>query len=143
MTGTFAFSFDRETFYGRFPTREAALAAAGHALLQRVDQPEGIFVGQWSVPDPQTDGHAEAVVVAMQDRSRQATADTNYLTDVTEQQAADLDTALQKTVADWLARHRLTPHPTRVFAVSHHPVPNVHHVAVPVGERETSLIGEA
>lgn len=143
MTGSFAFSFDRETFYGSYPTREAALAAAGRALKNRDDQPEGIFVAQWSVPDAQTDGHAEGVIVAMQDRSRQATGDTNYLDRVTEQQAASLDDALKTAVADWLARHDLAPKATRVHAVSHHPVPNVHHVAVVAGERETSLIGEA
>lgn len=143
MTGTFAYSFDRETFQGRFPNREAALAAAGRALVDRADQPEGIFVGQWSEPNPQTDGHAEEVIAAMHDRFHAATGESSYLNNVTEQQAAALDTSIQTAIRDWLAHTGLTPKATRVHAVSHYPVPNVHHVAVPAGERETSLFGEA
>lgn len=143
MTGTFAYSFDRDTFHGRFPTREAALAAAGRALKDREDQPEGIFVGQWSEPDPQTDGHAEAIIEAMRDRAQSATGERGFLNNVTEQQAAALDTAIQTALRDWLAQTGLTPRATRVHAVSQYPVPNVHHVDVPAGERETSLIGEA
>ncbi|HEX8323101.1 MAG TPA: hypothetical protein VF595_04230 [Tepidisphaeraceae bacterium] len=143
MTGSFAYSFDRDTYYGNYPTREAALAAAGRALKSRADQPDGIYVGQWSLPDPQTDGHAEGVLLAMCDRFAQATGDTGYLARVSEQQAAALDTALQTTLTEWLAKNGLTPKATRVHAVSQYPVPNVHHVDVPLEERETSLIGEA
>lgn len=143
MNGTFAYSFDRETFIGRYPSREAALAAAGRALKDRADQPEGIFVGQWSEPDPQTDGHADNVLAAMHDRFAAATGDTGYLSVVGEQQAAALDTAIQTAIRDWLTHQNLTPRATKVRAVSHHPVPNVHHVEVPAGERETSMIGEA
>ena len=139
----FAYSFDQETFHGRYPTRDAALAAAKKALRDREDMPEGIFVGQWSEPDPQTAGHADAIIAAMQDRVRQTTGETNYLADVTGQQTAALDQAIATTLTDWLRRTGLAPQATRVIAVSHHPVPTIEHVAVPQGERETSLIGES
>lgn len=143
MTGSFAYSFDQETFRGSYPTRQQALEAAARAVRDRVDQPEGIFVGQWIEPDPQTAGHAVPTIAAMRDRWHQAGGDRGYLDNVDEQTLADLDAALEQTVTAWLARHKLKPAATRVRAVSHHPVPNVNHVAVPAGERETSLIGEA
>lgn len=139
----FAYSFDQETFHGRYHTRDVALAAAKKALRDREDMPEGIFVGQWSEPDPQTAGHAEAIIAAMQDRARQANGDADYLDGVTDQQTAALNEAVNATLTDWLRRTGLTPQATRVVAVSHHPVPTIEHVKVPHGERETSLIGES
>ncbi|MGC4031825.1 MAG: hypothetical protein QM754_08865 [Tepidisphaeraceae bacterium] len=143
MHGLFAYSFDRETFHGNFATREAALAAAGQALRQRQDMPEGIFVGQWAMPDPQTDGHADPVLDAMRSRFQSATGESNYLSRVSEHDAADLDAALQRVIGDWLSKTGHAPRPTKVRAVSHHPVPNVLHVPDAVGERETSVMGEA
>ena len=143
MPGPYAYSFDQDTFRGRFDTRQQALDAAARALCDRADQPEGSFVGQWLEPDAQTAGHAGPVVAAMRDRWRQAGGDHGYLDAVDEDGLAELDGTLKRALQAWLADHDLLPATTRVRAVSHHPVPNVHHVAVAAGERETSLIGEA
>lgn len=142
-SGQFAFSFDHETFVGNFATRNGALAAAERALLDRADQPSGIFIGQWVQPDPQTDGHAEALLTALHDRWQQTGVDAAALAGVSDQQAAGLDEEVGRVLTVWLSRHGLVPPAVRVQGVSHHPVPNVHHVDSPTVERETSLIGEA
>jgi hypothetical protein len=143
MMPTFAYSFDRDTYHGAFPTRQAALDAALKALRDRSDQPEGIFVGQWIEPNPCADGHADRLIECMRDRWLSSPEAQAYLDDVTEQQAADLDTQIDHTIRAWLNKHGLFPKAVKVRAVSEHPVPNVNHVAVTKGERETSLMGEA
>ncbi len=143
MTPTFAYSFDRENYQGSFATRQQALDAALAALKNRSDQPEGIFVGQWVQPDPQSTDHAESLIEAMRDRWQASPESGEYLDRVTEQQHADLDHEIDRCIRTWLNKHDLLPAPIRVRAVSEHPVPNVHHVAVPEHERETSLMGEA
>ena len=141
MVGTFAYSFDRETFQGSFETRQAAKDAAFAALKKRQDMPPGIFIGQWAEPDAQTDHHADAVIAAMKDRWHRSGAEEAFLPHVTEQQAADLDYALEAAIRSWLSKHQLLPKPTRVRAVSEYGIPNVHHVAANE-EHETSVIGE-
>jgi hypothetical protein len=143
MIGKFAFSFDRETFNGQYDTRQHALDAALVALRDRVDRPEGIFIGQWAQPNLQADHHADDLIDAMRTRWQSAGNENPFLADVTEQQAADLDHEIEKTIVAWIAKHRLTPPAVKVRAVSEHPVPNVRHVADDGNARETSLIGEA
>ena len=142
MVGKFAYSFDRDTFRGAFDSRQAAQEAAFAALKQREDMPPGIFVGQWCEPNPQADHHADSVIADMKSRWKESGAEGKFLGQVTEQQAADLDYALESTIRAWLTKHELLPKPTRVRAVSEHRIPNVHHVADST-ERETSVIGEA
>ena len=143
MTGTFAFSFDRETYRGTFESRQAALAAATEELKRRADLPAGIYIGQWAEPDPQSDHHAERVVAAMRDRFKIATGESKYLERPSEQELADLDYDLDRAIRGWLNKHKLTPKPTKVRAVSEHAIPNVLHVADASVGRETSVIGEA
>ncbi len=142
-TPTFAYSFDRDNYHGNYPTRQAALDAALKALRSRSDVPEGIFVGQWIQPDPQSTGHADSVLEAMRDRWHASSESGDYLASVNEHQAADLDAALDTCIREWLTKNALLPAATRLRAISEHPVPNVHHVPVPAHERETSLMGEA
>lgn len=143
MTPVFAYSFDRDTYTGQYPTRQKALDAALIALRDRSDLPEGIFIGQWVEPDPKASYHAEDVIECMRDRWRASPEQGDFLDRVTDQQLADLDAELDRTIRTWLTKHGLTPQPTKVRAVSEHPVPNVHHIEVPAHERETSLMGEA
>jgi hypothetical protein len=143
MNPLFAFSFDRDTWSGSYPTRQQALDAALKALKDRSDVPEGIFIAQWVETDPQSTDHAEAVIEQMRDRWHASSEAGSYLDHVNEQQSADLDHEMDRCIRAWLAKHDLLPRPTKVRAISEHPVPNVHHVPVPTHERETSLIGEA
>ncbi|HEY0007820.1 MAG TPA: hypothetical protein VGB55_03765 [Tepidisphaeraceae bacterium] len=143
MIGKFAYSFDRETFLGEFDTRQHALEAAMVALRQRSDLPEGVFVGQWAPPNLQADHHAETLIEAMRDRWHSAGAEGSFLKNVTEQQSADLDHEIERTIQAWIAKHRLTPPATKIRAVSEHAVPNVRHVVDESTRRETSVIGEA
>lgn len=143
MTGKYAYSFDQEDYRGVFDTREQALQAGLTAVRDRSDMPEGVFVGQWAAPAIEASGHAECVVEAIRDHWNANEGDRSFLAKVTEQQMADLDHHLTLTIRNWLTKHHLLPRPTEVRGVSHHPVPTVHHVSAPEGERETSVIGEA
>jgi hypothetical protein len=143
MMPKFGYSFDRDTFHGQFDTRQAALAEAMKALKNRSDVPEGIFVGQWIEPDPRTTDHAERIIDAMRDRWDSSPESGEYLPAVSDQEMADLDAELDRAIRGWLTKHNLLPAPVKVRGVSEHPVPNVHHVAVPAHERETSMMGEA
>lgn len=140
---TFGYSFDRDNYFGSYPTRQAALEAALQALKERSDVPEGIFIGQWIQPDVQSCGHAETIIESMRERWEASSESGNYLDQLNEHQIADLDASLNACIRDWLKRHQLMPAPTKLRAISEHPVPNVHHVPVPQHERETSLMGEA
>lgn len=144
MTGKFAYSLDRETFSGAYDSRQQALDAAMTAVKSLPETPaEGVFVGQWSEPDVQSDDHAEAVVDAMRDRWRaNGSSEEKFLEKPTEQQLADLDYELARTIRGWLAKHNLLPRPTKVRAVSQHAIPNVAHVPQ-AEEHETSMMGEA
>jgi len=143
MTPTFAYSFDRDNYHGSYPTRQLALDAAMTALKNRSDQPEGIFVAQWVEPNPQSSNHADNLIEAMRDRWQASPEPGDYLDGASEQQSADLDHEIDRCIRGWLTKHNLLPAPTKVRAVSEHPVPCVHHVDVPAHERETSLMGEA
>src|SRR5690606_13651287 len=123
MSPTFAYSFDRDTFHGSYTTRQIALEAALKALKDRSDAPEGIFVGQWVVPDPQTTDHAERLIEWMRERWSASTEQGPYLESINEQQAADLDHEIDRCIRTWLAKHELTPRLAKVRAVSEHPVP--------------------
>ena len=74
----FAFSFDREQFTGRYPTREQALAAGLQAARQSPEAPGTVYVGKIILADPQACGHAEAVVDAMKLRARDKEGEAAY-----------------------------------------------------------------
>lgn len=139
MSNRFSYSFDRESFTGRFETREQAVAAGMKAAAARPDPVEAVYVAR-SVPvDPQADGHAERVVEWMRVRMLDRTGDGSYLANVDEHQLADLDASIEHAIVEWLKRHGLEP-ACRYTAISEHPLPLVHAHA-PHDSDEVSLIG--
>lgn len=141
MAETYAYSLDRDNYHGNYTTRSEALAAAMEALKGFDGIPEGIWIGQWVPVDPQTEGHAETLVRRIHDRFEASTGNSDFLKRVGEHELAELDTAIDQAVRAWLAKHNLAPRPTRVRALSEHPVPNVSHVPFNMNEVETHILG--
>lgn len=125
MKGTYAYSFDRESYTGVFNTRDEAVRAGCAAAERLHTQLTEIYVGQRVAGDPQADLHAWEVIKSMRERARTAAGDDSagYLAHVTADQARDLDGALEATILRWLANYKLGPQFFRIEAVSEHPIP--------------------
>lgn len=132
----YAYSFDRETFRGRFATRRDAVAAAEVALEERKDATEAIWVGRRVEARPPTGAMGQFVTNEL--RRRQVEAG-EAPTSVNAKAAEDLDCRLETLLNDWLGDHDLLPE-ARVEEISEHPVPLVAHVA-DSGQQEVQLIG--
>jgi hypothetical protein len=137
---------DRETFTGVYHTRDEAFVAGCAAAERMHTQLTEIFVGQRVAGDPQANLHAWEVIKSMRERARAAAGDEagDYLEHVTEEQARDLDGALESTLLRWLANYKVGPTFFRIEAVSEHPLRSVAHATFGMtGEREVSEIGES
>jgi hypothetical protein len=139
--GSFAYSFDRETYRGEFPTRLEAFNAAKAALADGHEMPEAIYVGRRVVVDAQAAGHATEVLRAMRRRMADKTGDTEYLRRVNDQQHADLDAALEKTVNEWLVRQQLVPTRAVIEHISEHPVPTAMGTTRTGSARDVQILG--
>ena len=119
----FAYSFDRHSYTGQFNSRQEAIAA-GIARSRQLGI-DCVYVGMIVQPDPQASGHAEEVIKNMVRRARGAAGESyeGYLTRVTEQQEAELDEAIERSVMEWLKKHELMPQFTKVRGVSEHMIP--------------------
>src|SRR2546423_7906287 len=100
VKGTYAYSLDRETFTGIFNTRDEAFHAGCYAAERLHAQVNEIYVGQRVAGDPQADLHAWELIKCMRDRARAAVGDDamTYLSHVTNEQAKDLDGAIEATI---------------------------------------------
>ena len=145
MRGTYAYSLDRESFTGVFNTRQEAFEAGCRAADRLNAAVTEIYVGQRVAGDPQANLHAWEVVKSMRDRARAAAGDDaiGYLAHVSEDQARDLDGAIESVILRWLGNHKVGPTFFRIEAVSEHPVPTVTHACFGKPEREVSEIGES
>ena len=126
MKGTFAYSLDRETFTGVFNTRDEAFHAGCYAAERLHANITEVYVGQRVAGDPQADLHAWELIKSMRDRARATAGDdaATYLRNVSNEQAKDLDGAIEATIQRWLANYKVGPGFFRIEAVSEHPVPN-------------------
>lgn len=132
----YAYSFDRETFRGRFATRRDAVAAAEVALEERTAATDTIWVGRRVEARPPT--AAMGQVVTKELRRRQSEAG-EVPAAVTPDAIEDLNRRLEALLGEWLADHNLLPE-ARIEEISEHPVPLVSHVA-DSGQQEVQLIG--
>lgn len=126
IVGTFAYSFDRETFRGNEHTRQDALKAGLAKLPEQETAPDAVFVGKRVPIDPGSSGLAEMILGAMRRRLRDTVGDsaTQPLLRVNEHQLAELDDAIDQVIRAWLDKHQLTPTQSKIVAISEHPVPN-------------------
>lgn len=141
MLGRFAYSLDHVTFKGNFETRAEALAAAKRDLATRDAPIEAIFVGRRVAVDPQASDHADGVIASMRRRMSDLTDDSQYLRRVNDQQHADLDAALERTILDWLARHEFLPNTDRVENISEHPIPMAATMVRSTDDDEVDILG--
>jgi hypothetical protein len=139
----FAFSFDRETFDGRFATRAEALSA-GLARAAGLADVLCVHVGEVIDADPQTTDHADLVLKRMHDRAQQVYGDTaaGYCRKVNDQEAALLDDMLAATIDAWLKKTDRQPTFCRFTAVSEHPIPPTSRYSEGELPREVSQLGE-
>ena len=131
MRGTYAYSLDHEDYQGIYNTRtEAAKAGFEHAFRSGLPINQ-IFVGQRVLGDPMANLHAWAVIKSMRTRARESYGDAaaSYLSNVTAQQAEDLDRAIEATVSRWLQNYKLGPTFFRIEGISEHPMPTVAQVS--------------
>lgn len=124
MLPQFAYSFDRFSFTGSFPSREKALEAA----IEHGRQLGGvgtIYVAIRVPGDPQASGHAEAVIKSMARRAHTEAGDpaSTYLKRVNDQQEAELDDMLRDAILSWLGRQELGPIFFEIKSVSEHQIP--------------------
>ena len=92
---------DRESFTGVFNSRTEAFEAGCIAADRLNAQVTEIYVGQRVAGDPQANLHAWEVIKSMRERARAAAGDDDahdYLAHVTEEQARDLDGALESAI---------------------------------------------
>ena len=146
MRGTYAYSLDRETFTGVYNTRQEAFEAGVIAADRLNAAVTEIYVGQRVAGDPQANLHAWEIVKTMRERARAAAGDDDahdYLAHVSEDQARDLDGALEATILRWLGNYKIGPSFFRFEAVSEHPVPTVTHATFGIADREVSEMGES
>jgi len=111
MTIRYAYSFDRNTFFGSFATRQEAYYAALTRATALTDRPESIYVAERLQPSMQTNGHASPVLREMRRRAETEAGDAaeDWLKNVTGQQQVDLDSMLSQTVLAWLRKHEYQP----------------------------------
>jgi hypothetical protein len=146
VKGTYAYSLDRETFTGIFNTRDEAFRAGCYAAERLHAQVNEVYVGQRVAGDPQADLHAWELIKCMRDRARATAGDeaVGYLTHVTNEQAKDLDGAIEATLLRWLTNYKLGPGFFRIEAVSEHPVPTHTHAGFgKKSDDEVHEIGES
>ncbi len=143
MKGTYAYSLDRESFTGVYNTRAEAFQAGREAADRLGAQATEIFVGQRVAGDPQANLHAYELIKSMRQRARAATDEdvNDFLSTVTEAQAADLDGAIEAVITRWLANYKLAPTFFRIEAISEHPIPSVKHATFGKQDREVTEIG--
>lgn len=135
----YGYSFDRETFRGRYPSRQAAVEAAHAALPNYPAIPEAIYVGRRIDPKVPVDHLGSLLIDAIGDRAMDS-GDLPIDVDAVDREAReDLDARVATTLQEWLQRHDLIP-PGRIEEISEHPLPLIHHVPEK-HEREVGLIG--
>jgi hypothetical protein len=127
MPTRFAYSLNGENYTGDFASRDQALAAALDAARDPLNlaQPQSVFVGRRVEPDPHTAGHAKTILRAMawQAHDDVGSPAANYLNQLSDDQVAELDGAVEQILQDWLRRHDLLPKYFKVEGISEHPVP--------------------
>src|SRR5277367_174246 len=121
---SYAYSFDRDRWFGSFPSREEAIEAGSESATQYPSPPTSLYIGQHVAPDLRAFGHASRVIAEMRRRVREENGDEGqgFLGGVSEAQMGQLDAALEKTVLGWLERNRLEPTWSKIGRITEHPV---------------------
>ena len=125
MLPQFAYSFDRHSFTGSYPSRKHALDAALAHAEQLRDGISTVYVAVRVPGNAQTTEHAETVIKAMARRARADVGDAaeGYLKRVNDQQEAELDDAINHALVAWLTKHELGPTFFEIKSVSEHQLP--------------------
>ena len=124
----YAYSLNGENWMGSFSKRDAALAAAIQKCSGASDPPGTVFVGEVAAGEAMADGLGKILIQEMRRRAtaRGVEGAGQYLRDVSGSHLKDLDSQIEKVVANWLQKNRWTPESIKVEAISEHSVPMSH-----------------
>jgi hypothetical protein len=109
-----------KTFRGTFNSRQEALKAALEAAAHEADSPATVYVACRAPLDPHAQGHAETLIQRMR---RAVRADVGpegeaFLKLVSDQELADLDHEIYRTIRAWLSKHELLLPSGKLAAIS-------------------------
>ena len=140
----YAYSFDRESFRGRFASRNEAAEAAQIALSNYPTSVETIYVGRLVDREAPVEGLSAGVLEMIERRHRErggASGLTDELADAVANEDAcqELDDRLFVVLREWLADHGCLAGPG-FEEISEHAPPLVSHVAAGASH-EIGLIG--
>lgn len=118
MATRYSYSYDRNTFYGSYPSRQEAYHAALNRMNSLTDQPEAVYTAERVQPNLQNTGHAGALVREMRERAELQCGEQaiDWLRNVPGKDIADLDEMLAQTIGAWLRKHEYQP---TFFMVQH------------------------
>ena len=129
---TYAYSFDRETFVGRYPDRAAALAAGREELADRSfaeRPPEAVYVARRVPIDYHASGHAAMMAQTLRDAFEETAArDAGRLKRPAADDLAALDRALAAALIKWMRDRKLVAQGAAFESISEHPLPSRPHV---------------
>lgn len=134
----YSYSFDRETFVGRFASRDEALLGAQDVLRDRSEMPEAIYVARRVPVDLFERGHGRDLVESIRHEARSHGGDVSYIKNLDKDDLDDLDAAIARCIREWAKRRELTPDVEHFEAVSEYPVPLITHVEQP----DTDEVGQ-
>ncbi len=141
----YAYSFDRESFRGRYHSRAEAVEAAQAALTNYPTSIEAIYVGRLVDREAPVEELSGSVIEQIKRRHRErgnASGLTDDLSTVTADKDAreELDDRLFVVLREWLADHGCLSGPG-YEEISEHAPPLVSHVAATGATSEIGLIG--
>lgn len=120
---SFAYSFDRDRWFGSYASREAAIEA-GSETASQYPGTTALYIGQRVAPDVRATGHAATIIAEIRRRVRaQYGEDAEaFLGNVAETQVSQLDIALENTILAWVERNDLQPKWSKIGRITEHPV---------------------
>ena len=141
----YAYSFDRESFRGRFHSRGEAVEAAQAALSNYPTSIEAIYVGRLVDREAPVEQLSKGVIEQIERRHRERgnqSGLTDSLSSVTADDDArqELDDRLFVVLREWLADHGCLSGPG-YEEISEHAPPLISHVAATGAATEVGLIG--
>lgn len=121
---SFACSFDRDSWFGSYKSRDEAIQAGSIAAAQYPGSPTTFYVGQRVTPKLHAFGHARAILTAIRRRVREDNGDQadQFLRNIPDPQVNELDNTIESAIQTWLNRHHLGPQWAKIDRISEHPI---------------------
>jgi hypothetical protein len=121
---SFAYSFDRDRWFGSYPSREQAIEAGSDAATQYPNPPTTLYIGQRVAADIRSADSAQRLIAETRRRAREEYGEQadGFLRNVSDNQVNQLEAAIESTVHNWLERNQLQPTWSKIGRITEHPV---------------------